>query len=403
MKKTKRIILILAIAIVANGLSFPVPLRAATAEYMKTVNPGERASLRGVAYAVYQISATNLPGDQGWCTNCSSGSRHTYAYTPEAKSTFSITVDGYSVLNYSSQSAGSGTIDLSRYTNTDAVITVPSNYTIKQTTTCDGGTYSGGGTCEPCGYSSTKTATVTGSIQLYGYPNVPVIKAQPSAAGGATDGSVTFTISAEKATSYRWQKVTAAGVTDLTDGTAEDGVIYSGTSTAQLTIQGLRSRLNGSSYRCVVTGAKGDQVTSSAAALNVTDVTAPKIDYAISPTGETTGSVTVTLRATDADSELAPKPYEYLGESHESGTFTISKNGTYEVYASDVNGNRAKAEIRISNIVPPKKEEITPTPTPKATPVITPAPQQNTPVATEPQTIVIEKVTTQEPSQVPAP
>lgn len=372
MKTVEKILWIAMAALFCCGVFFCVPVLASeqSGEYLCTLGPGESISTRGVAYGIYQISATNINACSGWCPGCSSGAKLTYYSGRKMVSDYLICVDGYTVLDYSDATAGTGTIDFSAYTSKDAVITMPENYTVKQKISCSGGTYSGGGTCDPCSYSTTKTIEVTGSMQLYGYSKIPEVTANPSPVQAGTDQSAAFTAAGDKVAACRWQKITSAGITDLRDGEGEGGVVYSGTGTLQLNISKLRLSLNNSSYRCILIGEKGDEVATEAASLTVTDISPPKVQLSISPSGRTEGPVTVRISATDPDTGLANTPYHYLGADHTEASFSVEQNGNYEVIVKDAAGNTARSSVSVSNIQP--KPVPTPTATPTQKPTVTP-------------------------------
>lgn len=378
MKKRNQILWITFLTLFFCGVFFTVPVMASEdGEYLGTIGPGQSFSTKDVIYGIYQISATNINACSGWCTNCfDAGDSHTYASGKKVTSTYSILVDGFSVLNYSSAGATSGRLDLSAYTGKDLMITMPNNYVVRQTVSCTGGNSPNGQSIESCGYSYTNSITVTGSMQLYGASKVPEVTANPVSTQAGTDQSATFVVSGNKVAACRWQKVTEAGITDLHDGSDEDGVTYSGTSTMQLTVSKLRTRVNGAAFRCVLVGERGDEVASDCASLTVLDTSPPQVRFTYSPSEKTYGEVTIRIIASDPDSGLSDHPYHYLDSDHDSDSFTVNKNGTYEVIVTDRAGNKTKTGASVNNIQIRPEPTQTPTTTTQSsvipTPVITP-------------------------------
>ncbi len=393
MIKSRQILWIIFAALIFCGVFLTVPVYASETdgEYLATIGSGESFSTKDVIYAVYRISPTSIGSYSGWCPGCSSGDCHTYVSGKSVSTTYAVTVDGFSVLDFSSTKAGEGVIDLRAYTGRDSVITMPASYTVKQKISCSGGNYVSGQSSEACGYSAQRSITVSGTLQLYGESKVPEVTSNPVSTQAGTDQSVTFSASGNKVAACRWQKITAAGITDLRDGTMEDGVTYQGCSTLNLVISALRTRVSGSAFRCIMVGERGDEVPTEAAVLTVTDISPPKIKLTYTPTTQTEGEVTIRIQALDPDSGLPERPYHYLQADHAEDSFSVNKNGTYEVIVKDQAGNSAKASVSIENIR--IKSNPTPTPSPKPTSSPVPAPT-STPVPQNP--IVV-------PTQIPKP
>ncbi len=95
----------------------------------------------------------------------------------------------------------------------------------------------------------------------------PSITTQPSAQTVNSGGNASFTVAVGNSSSpsFQWQVSTDGGATwtNLNDGT-----IYSGSSTATLTVNSVSAAMNGDWFRCVVANSAGS-VTSSPAALVV--------------------------------------------------------------------------------------------------------------------------------------
>lgn len=325
-------------------------------EYIATIGPGESYSTYGVVYGVYQISATNLGSVSGWCPSCSGGNKHTYSNGSAVSSTYRITVDGANVLEYSSTSAGTGTIDLSIYTGCNSTIKLPANYNVTRKEGCIGGTWAAGGSVGSCGYSTSTTITVTGNLRLFGKSKKPKITAQPSSASAGTDQGAEMSVSGENIIGYQWQKLVGNDFVNLNNGVDGTGTVYNGANSGRLGIGSVRLADDGSKYRCILTGEYGDTVVTDECVLHVTDVSAPKINLSYSPAGDTYGNVSISIQAVDSDSGLTDIPYYYQGNWSTVPSFSVSENGTYEVRVKDAVGNVGTSSICISNIKVKKEE-----------------------------------------------
>ncbi|MCR5735677.1 MAG: hypothetical protein K6G22_13810 [Lachnospiraceae bacterium] len=202
-----------------------------------------------------------------------------------------------------------------------------------------------------CGYGRTYLSEISTELTGYGTTG-PQIISQPQSVSAVTDGSASFTVEAVNAASYRWQIASGGSYADLNDGTVQGGCVFSGTASKTLSIVGLRTSLNGTGYRCVVTGGNGATIESSQASLTVNDATPPVISVSADKDGYTAGSVTYTVAADDADSGLPDKPYSYDGGNTwtSSNRYEQAGNGSIHVAVRDAAGNTARQEITTSNI-----------------------------------------------------
>ncbi|WP_269932720.1 putative Ig domain-containing protein [Aminobacter sp. HY435] len=92
----------------------------------------------------------------------------------------------------------------------------------------------------------------------------PAITAQPSNSTIAVGANTAFSVTAWDATGYQWQVNKGAGFAYVSNGG-----VYSGATTATLTIAGATADMNGYQYRVVATGLASPDATSSAALLTV--------------------------------------------------------------------------------------------------------------------------------------
>lgn len=126
----------------------------------------------------------------------------------------------------------------------------------------------------------------------------PAISAQPTAATTLCAGSNTsYTVTAGgTALTYQWQVSTAGAGGPWTNVT--NGGVYSGATTATLTLTGITASMNTYQYRAVVTGTCTPAATSANAALTVISPVAitaqPAATTQICSTGNTSFSVTGT-------------------------------------------------------------------------------------------------------------
>jgi len=111
------------------------------------------------------------------------------------------------------------------------------------------------GACTPNATSNSASLTVNAS---------PAITSQPSASAICTGANTTFTATASNATGYQWQVDQGAGFTNISNGG-----VYSGATTANLTITGATSAMNGYVYRVVVSGVCTPNATSTSASLTL--------------------------------------------------------------------------------------------------------------------------------------
>ncbi|RYE10938.1 MAG: T9SS type A sorting domain-containing protein, partial [Sphingobacteriales bacterium] len=139
------------------------------------------------------------------------------------------------------------------------------------------------GACTPAATSNGAAFTVN---------TAPAITAQPSASAICAGANTTFSVTATSATGYQWQENTGSGYSNISNGG-----VYSGATTATLTLTGATSGMSGYTYRVVVSGACTPAATSNGAALTVNTapaITAQPVNRIVSEGANTTFSVTTT-------------------------------------------------------------------------------------------------------------
>ncbi len=139
------------------------------------------------------------------------------------------------------------------------------------------------GVCTPPATSTAATLTVN---------SAPAITAQPSDSTICSGNNATFSVTASNAVSYQWQVNDGSGWSNL----ANTG-IYSGATTATLTLTGATTTVSTNQYRCEVTGLTTPNAISNAGTLTVQiapAITSQPSNSTICPGSNTAFSVTAT-------------------------------------------------------------------------------------------------------------
>ena len=121
-----------------------------------------------------------------------------------------------------------------------------------------------------------------------------------------------------------------------------DGTNWGTSTTKEITTNG--------TYTVYVKNKVGTIVEKSITISNI-DKTAPTVNVTSNTTNWTKGNVTLTVTATDNQSNLSEQPYSW--DKTNWGTNTtkeVTVNGTYTVYVKDKVGNIASKSITVSNI-----------------------------------------------------
>jgi hypothetical protein len=199
----------------------------------------------------------------------------------------------------------------------------------------------GPGTCT----SPARTVVVTVNQPTTLNANLPVNQTI------CTDKVATFTVAVTAGTgphSYQWQ-VSTTGIAGPYSSVPNSGV-YSGATTATLTITAPPTTFNGNYYRCVVTGAAPcAAVTSIAALLTVNPL--PVIVISASPLTSLYPGLVTTLSSTVSPNAAATYTWLLNGVAvagATTGTLNVDVDGLgdYQLRVTDVNGC-----TNISNIV----------------------------------------------------
>jgi len=201
-----------------------------------------------------------------------------------SNTSFSITATGTSLTYQWQVNDGSG---WSNVTNTGIYTGATSNTLNLTTVSAAYTTYQYrcvvSGVCAPPATSTAATLTVN---------SAPAITAQPSDSTICSGTNATFSVTASNAVSYQWQVNDGSGWSNL----ANTG-IYSGATTATLTLTGATAAISTYQYRCEVTGLTTPDAISNAGILTVNvapAVTAQPSNSTICPGSNTAFSVTAT-------------------------------------------------------------------------------------------------------------
>lgn len=198
--------------------------------------------------------------------------------------TFSITATGTALTYQWQENTGSGWTNVSNggvysgaTTNSLTLTSVPNsmdNYEYRCIVS---------GTCSPTATSNNAKLTVT---------SPPAITSHPTNTTICEGSNTTFSVTATNANTYVWQENTGSGWNNI-----NNGGVFSGATTATLTITGATTSMNSNTYRCVVFNASTQIVISNSASITVDElpeVTDHPSDRSICINGNTTFSVTAT-------------------------------------------------------------------------------------------------------------
>jgi hypothetical protein len=144
---------------------------------------------------------------------------------------------------------------------------------------------------------STVCGSTTSNAAILTVNNSPVITTQPTAINtGCIGGNVSYTVAANGgALTYQWQISTTGAGGPWTN--ISNGAVYSGTTTATLTVTGITAIMDGYLYRSVISGTCTPAATSNNGGLTVNapvSITTQPTNNSICATGTTSFSVAAT-------------------------------------------------------------------------------------------------------------
>ncbi len=189
------------------------------------------------------------------------------------------------------------------------------------------------GACEYNDYDGNPLSAVFSNGAITPSGAMPQINSQPLSIVVADGQNGTFAISAANAGTYQWQFSADGG----NWSNLNNGGVYSGTSTAVLTLTGVNYGINGYFYRCVVTSGSCTAV-SDAATLTVT----PFVTDIVTSIGNST--------ACSGDQIVVPVNGQYL-QNVAAISLTLNYNPavlTYENY-QNLNSAFSPSEININS------------------------------------------------------
>jgi hypothetical protein len=189
--------------------------------------------------------------------------------------------------------------------------------------------------------ATTKNVAVTSTITA-----TPNVTAHPTAKTVCAGSNTTFSVTASNTLGYQWQVNTGSGFSDITNGG-----VYSGATTASLTITGATSGMNTYQYRArVINGSCTD--TSNSAALTVPTALGSSVSAQTNVTtyGGSNGAATVAPTG-----GTSPYSYSWSPSGGTGATATNLTAGTYTVTITDstVNGSGGCSKTQTVTITQP--------------------------------------------------
>lgn len=116
----------------------------------------------------------------------------------------------------------------------------------------------------PNGYRVIMTITLMMLFSYAAWAIPPSIVYHPENKTVCLNANATFAITASNTTSYQWQENDGGGFVNITNGG-----VYSGATSATLTLTGVTAGMTGYLYRCIATGPDNPPATSNSATLTV--------------------------------------------------------------------------------------------------------------------------------------
>ncbi len=117
------------------------------------------------------------------------------------------------------------------------------------------------------GVSNSCETLFTGSSEDYGVFISPSasISGQPVNASACAGGNASFTVTATNGITFQWQEDSGSGFANISNGG-----IYSGATSATLSLTAVTSGMNSNTYRCIITNGCDQTLTSNNATLTIT-------------------------------------------------------------------------------------------------------------------------------------
>ena len=194
---------------------------------------------------------------------------------------------------------------------------------------------------------------------------LPTITLQPASGAAASGSDISFSVTATGGGtfSYRWQEDAGSGFTDLTNNS-----VYSGVTSSELKITGVKGSMNNYRYQCIITNTCGSS-TSGMATLTVN-----KLPQSLNFSTQTTGSTVVVTygdpaidgaaTASSGGAVIYASSNTTVATVDGSGKVTILTAGTTVITASQSGNNDYHPASDISFTIQVNKKTITVTTTP---------------------------------------
>lgn len=160
----------------------------------------------------------------------------------------------------------------------------------------------------------------------------PALTAQPAGTSTPAGGNATFTATVTDPGNYQWQENSGTGWANLADGG-----VYSGATTATLTLTGVPLNMNGFQYRIKIDAVSpcATSATSNAAALTVTPVSAAT-DYFRSRANGLYGAISTWESSADSliwiNATLEPTSAAHSVTIRASDSVTVQSSGKSAAY-----------------------------------------------------------------------
>ncbi|MCX6269720.1 MAG: cohesin domain-containing protein [Bacteroidetes bacterium] len=197
-----------------------------------------------------------------------------------------------------------------------------------------------------CQYSDLMGLPLPGSTWVNGSINpvsVLSITGEPTSVSINEGENAVFSISSTTATTYQWQESNTNGASwnNLSDVSP-----YFGTQTNSLSITGVPVTYNNNQYRCIVTAACGQSVTSSSATLQVSSLCTDPIAFTVLGGGDICPNGSISIQLGNSQTDVIYTLYVNNDPTAiiQAGTGTvlsfdnISTAGVYTIYGTNACG-----------------------------------------------------------------
>ena len=170
--------------------------------------------------------------------------------------------------------------------------------------------------------------------------SAPSVTSHPPNRAACAAGNTSFSITASNATGYQWQVNTGSGYSNISNGG-----IYSGATSATLTLTGVTTGMNGYLYRCIATGS--GTATSNAGTLTISNINTSSFSQTnVACNGGSNGSAAVS-----SSGGISPYTYSWAPSGGTASMATGLSAGIYTVTVTDDIGCTATKSFTITQPV----------------------------------------------------